>query len=295
MRVFVTGATGFVGSAIVQDLLKAGHQVLGLVRSDASAQALAATGAEVHRGSLEDLDSLQRGASQADGVIHTAFIHDFANFEASCAVEQRVIGALGDALAGTDRPLLVTSGTGLLASGRLATEDDANASSFPRVVSERETEALAARGVRASIVRLPPTVHGKGDHGFVPMLIQLAREKGVSAYIGSGSNHWPAVHRLDAAHLYRLAIEKGVGGVRYHAVAEEGVSFRDIATAIGRHLSLPVVSKTPEEAAGHFGWLAHFTQMDNLASSRKTREQLAWQPDHATLLADLDEGHYFSA
>lgn len=293
MRVFVTGATGFVGSAVVRELLDAGHQVLGLARSDASASALAATGAEVHRGSLEDLDSLRRGVAMADGVIHTAFIHDFSQFEKSCEIERLALGALGDALAGSDRPLLVTSGTGLLAPGRLATEDDANASTFPRVVSEKTTEALAARGIHASVLRLPPTVHGKGDHGFVPILINLARETGVSAYVGEGHNRWPAVHRLDAARLYRLALEKATGGVRYHAVAEEGVPFRDIATTIGRHLNVPVVSKAPEEAAGHFGWFAHFTQIDNHASSAKTRAQLGWKPEQVALIDDLDQGHYF--
>jgi nucleoside-diphosphate-sugar epimerase len=293
MRVFVTGATGFVGSAVVRELLDAGHHVLGLVRSDASASALAATGAEVHRGSLEDLDSLRRGVAMADGVIHTAFIHDFTQFEKSCEIERVALGALGDALAGSSRPLVVTSGTGLLASGRLSTEDDANTSTFPRVVSEKTTEALAARGINASVLRLPPTVHGNGDHGFVPILIKLAREKGESAYVGNGSNRWPAVHRLDAAHLYRLALEKSTGGVRYHAVAEEGVPFRDIATLIGRHLNLPVVSKTPEEAAAHFGWFAHFTQIDNHVSSAKTRAQLGWKPQQVDLIDDLDQGHYF--
>ena len=293
MRVFVTGATGFVGSAIVQELLTAGHHVLCLARSDASASALAATGAEVHRGSLEDMESLRRGASGADGVIHTAFIHDFSKFQESCDIDHRAIAALGDALAGSDRPLVITSGTGLLPSDRLATEDDATASSFPRVASEQAAEALTSRGVRASVVRLPPTVHGKGDHGFVPMLIALAREKGVAAYVGDGSNHWSAVHRLDAARVYRLALENGAGGMRYHGVAEEGVPFRDIAHVIGRHLNIPVVSKTHEEAADHFGWFAHFAQIDNRASSQKTRERLGWKPSQIPLIADLEQGHYF--
>ncbi|ULU25798.1 SDR family oxidoreductase [Dyella terrae] len=294
MRVFVTGATGFVGSAVVRELLDAGHQVVGLVRSDASASALAATGAEVHRGSLEDLESLHRGVAMADGVIHTAFIHDFTQFEKSCEIERVALGAIGDALAGSNRPLVVTSGTGLLASGRLATEEDANTSIFPRVVSEKTTEALAARGINASVLRLPPTVHGNGDHGFVPILINLAREKGESAYVGNGDNRWPAVHRLDAARLYRLALEKSTGGVRYHAVAEEGVPFRDIATLIGRHLDLPVVSKTPEEASAHFGWFAHFTQIDNHVSSARTRAQLGWKPQQVELIDDLGQGHYFN-
>ena len=293
MRVFVTGATGFVGSAVVRELLDAGHEVLGLARSDASAQALVAAGAEVHRGSLEDVDSLRSGAAAADGVIHTAFIHDFANFEASCEVERHAVTALGDALAGTNRPLLVTSGTGLLAPGRLGTEEDAQSSPFPRVVSEQTTEALQQRGVNASVVRLPPTVHGEGDHGFIAILIKLARDKGEAAYVGDGANRWSAVHRRDAARLYRQALEKGVGGVRYHAVAEQ-VPFRDIATAIGRHLPCPVVTKTPEQATDYFGWFAHFAQIDNLVSSARTREQLGWSPREIGLIADLDQGHYFA-
>lgn len=293
MRVFVTGATGFVGSAIVRELLGAGHQVLGLVRSDASASALAATGAQVHRGSLEDLDSLRTGTALVDGVIHTAFIHDFTQFKKSCEIERIALHALGDTLKGSDRPLLVTSGTGLLGAGRLATEDDAYASTFPRVISEKTTEALATHGVNASVVRLPPSVHGRGDHGFVPILINLAHEKGVSAYVGDGDNRWPSVHRFDAARLYRLALEKKKGGVRYHAVADQGVPFRDIAAAIGRHLGVPVVSKTPEEAGEHFGWFAHFAQMDNHVSSEQTRRQLDWLPEQIGLIEDLDQGHYF--
>lgn len=294
MRVFVTGATGFVGTAIVRELLNSGHQVLGLVRSDTSASALAATSATAHRGSLEDLDSLRRGVAMADGVIHTAFIHDFSQFEKSCEIERVALGAIGDALAGSDRPLLVTSGTGLLGAGRLATEADANASTFPRVISEKTTEALAASGVKASVVRLPPSVHGEGDHGFVPILIKLAQEKGMSVYVGDGDNRWPAVHRFDAARVYRLALERNAGGVRYHATAEQGVPFRDIATTIGRHLGVPVASKTPEEAAEHFGWFAHFAQIDNHVSSVQTRAQLGWQPAQVGLIEDLDQGHYFA-
>jgi nucleoside-diphosphate-sugar epimerase len=296
MRVFVTGATGFIGSAIVAELLAAGHEVLGLARSEEAAASLAAAGAEVHRGSLEDLDSLRSAAAATDGVIHTAFIHDFLDLAAAGETDRQAIETLGDALAGSGRPLVVTSGVAHLPPGRLSTEEDApdpGSVAVHRIASEASTLALASRGVRAMLVRLPPSVHGDGDHGFVPALFGIARSQGVSAYVGEGRNRWPAVHRLDAAHLFRRALETGAAGARYHGVADEGVPMRDIAGVLGRRLNVPVVAKAPEEAGGHFGWLAHFVAIDCPASSAQTQERLGWRPRHPGLLADMDRAHYF--
>jgi len=292
MRVFVTGASGWIGSAVTRDLLAAGHKVLGLARSDASARAVAAAGAEVHRGTLDDLDGLARGAAACDGVIHAAFIHDFSNYAAVCAIDEAAIEAMGAALEGTGRPLLVSSGVLGLPPGRLGTEDDTIAAVFPRR-SEAVGLAMAARGVRAMVVRLSPSVHGDGDQGFVPTLVRSARAQGFATYVGDGKNRWPAVHRFDAARLYRLALERGATGSRFHGVADEGVPVRAIAEAIGRRLNVPAVSKTPEEAGVLLGLIGHVLAMDAPASSALTQERLGWRPTGPGLIADLAEGHYF--
>jgi nucleoside-diphosphate-sugar epimerase len=304
VRIFVTGASGWIGSAVVPELLGAGHQVVGLARSESSAEALLAAGAEVRRGSLDDLDVLAATARSVDGVIHLAFKHDIAftgDFDTAVTADRTSIEALADALAGSDRPLVIASGTTGMAVGQVATENDgrdgpANAESglLGRQANARYVLALADRGVRSAVLRLPPTVHGDGDNGFVPKQIDVAREKGVAAYIGDGSNRWPAVHRSDAATLFRLAVEEAPAGSILHAVADEGVPMRDIAATIGRHLDIPASPIAPEDAGGHFGWLAGFLALDVPASSALTRSLLDWHPTGPGLLEDLDQGHYFS-
>jgi nucleoside-diphosphate-sugar epimerase len=306
MRVFVTGASGWIGSAVVPELTGAGHQVTGLARSDASAAALIAAGAEAHRGTLDDLDSLRDAAAASDGVIHLAFKHDLAfsgDFQGAADADRRAVETLGEALAGSDRPFLIASGTLGLSPGQPATEQDGHGSN-PAVAAwgdgprtRWETAefvlSLASRGVRSSVVRLPPTNHGDGDNGFMAALVGIARDKGVSGYLGDGNNRWPAVHRLDSAHLFGLALEKAPAGSTLHAVAEEGVPIRDIAGVIARHLDVPAASIPQEQAADHFSWLAGFLGADSPASSALTRELLGWQPTHPGLIADLEQGHYF--
>jgi nucleoside-diphosphate-sugar epimerase len=291
MRVFVTGATGFIGSLIVQDLIDAGHQVLGLTRSEEGAKFLRDAGAEIHRGDIEDLDSIRSGAAASDGVIHTAFNHDFSKFVANCEQDRKVIEALGSVLQGSDRPLVVTSGTAIAAAaGRLSTEDDppVPSSVIPRGASEEAADAVASRGIRVSVIRLPQ-VHNREKQGLVTYAIQMAREKNVSAYIGEGRNRWAAIHRNDVASLYRLALEKGTTRARYNAVAEEGVAMRDIAEAIGRGLKIPVISITPEKAPEHFGWLGHFAALDMPSSSALTQQRLGWLPtSQPTMIEDLN-------
>ena len=294
MRVFVTGATGFIGSAVVPELVRAGHEVLGLARSDAGVQALTAAGVQAHRGDLTDIESLRSGAAAADAVIHLAFVYDFSKFRENCETDRKAIEAMGAALKGPDCPLIVTSGLGVLAKGRPATEDDAPlplSDQYPRA-SEHAAVALAEKGVKAMVVRLPQ-VHDTRKQGLISSAIQIAREKGVAAYVGEGQNRWAAVHVSDAARLYRLVLEKGRAGARYHAVAEEGFSAREIAEVIGRGLKVPVVSLKPEEAAAHFGWFARFAQWDLTGSSEKTRKELNWTPTGPGLITDLENMRYF--
>ncbi|MEV4550754.1 SDR family oxidoreductase [Nonomuraea wenchangensis] len=302
MRVFVTGASGWIGSALVPELIGAGHQVIGLARSDAAADALAAAGAEVRRGALDDLDVLRDASAAADGVIHLAFKHDLAfsgGFEAAATADRRAVEVMGEALAGSGRPFVLASGLLALLPGRLSTErdhppaDPAPAGPAVRWETARLTVALAERGVRSIVLRLPPTVHGEGDHGFMASLVGIARDKGVAGYVGDGSNRWPAAHRLDVATLFLMALERAPAGSVLHAAAEEGVPFRAIAEVFGRHLGLPVTSIPEGEAGAHFGWLAAFAGTDSPASSKLTRELLGWRPVRQGLLDDLDQGHYF--
>jgi nucleoside-diphosphate-sugar epimerase len=293
MRVFVTGASGFIGSAVVPALISAGHGVLGLARSENAAKALAALGAEVLRGDLNDPDRLRAGAAETEGVVHLGFIHDFDNFEASIRTDRRAIETMGSVLGGSGRPFVFASGVVGLVPGRVATEEvPFDPKSHPRAANAVVALGFAERGVRVSAVRLAPTVHGEGDHGFIKRLVDIAREKGVSGYIGEGRNRWPAVHRLDAARLFRLALEKASAGSVVHGVADEGVPTRTIAEIIGKKLGVPVTSISPEAAGTHFGWLGLFFAMDQPASSALTRERMGWNPTHAGLVEDLEAGHY---
>lgn len=296
MRVFVTGATGFIGAAVVRELLAAAHTVLGLARGDAAATALAQAGVEAHRGELADTDSLAAGARACEGVIHLAFIHDFSRYEANAETDRQALRAMADALEGSGKPLVATSGTTVLAPGRLGTEEDAASPDGPGAIRAASEVALAAadRGVRASVVRLPPTVHGAGDHAFVPALIDIARRTGVAAFVGDGANRWPAVHRLDAARLFRLALEHAAPGSRLHGAAEEGIPMRAIADTIGAGLGVPVRSLTADEAGAHFDWLAGFVAIDNPTSSALTRDSLGWRPQEPGLLTDMRDSGYFS-
>jgi nucleoside-diphosphate-sugar epimerase len=306
MRVFVTGASGWIGSAVVPELIGAGHEVVGLARSDASAAALSAAGATVQLGTLDDLDGLRSTAAESDGAIHLAFKHDIAfsgDFQGAVDADRGAIETLGEALAGSDRPFVIASGLLGLAPGRVATERDGHdpdpgaapmiGAAATRLANAQMTLSFASRGVRSSVLRLPPTVHGDGDNGFIATLVGIARDTGVSGYIGDGVNRWPAVHRADAAHLFRLALEKAPAESTLHAVGDEGVPIRDIAAVIGRHLDLPVVAIAPDDAGAHFTWLAGFLAPDSPASAALTRELLGWQPTQPGLIDDLDQGHYF--
>ena len=295
MRVFVTGATGFIGAAVVSELLGAGHSVLGLARNEEAADKLARAGVEAHRGELTDLDALAAGARACDGVAHLAFIHDFSKFEENIEIDRRAAEAMTSALEGSGKPFVLTAGTALVAPGRVATESDVPADpNTGRAATEQLVLATASRGVRASVVRLSPSVHDEGDHGFVPLLIDIARRTGIAAYVGDGGNRWPAVHRLDAAHLFRLALEKAEPGTRLHGAAEEGIPMYQIAETVGEGLGVPVRSLTPEEAPSHFDWFAGFAQLDGAASSVITRKTLGWEPKQKGLIADMRESGYFS-
>ena len=296
MKVFVTGATGFVGTAVVQELLANGHQVLGLARSEESANKLIAAGAEAHRGDLNDFESLKSGAEVSDAVIHLGFVHDFTRFTEMCELDGKVIEIIGEALLATEKPFLITSGTALFSKDGLTVETDRSVNPHPRIATENAADAVSAKGVKVAVIRLSPSVHGKGDViGFVPTLIRIAKEKGKSAVINDGNNFWPAVHKLDAAKLYRLALEKPFeSGTRYHAVAEQGIPFKDIATFIAERLQVPVVSLNSNEATEHFGWFAHFAKLNNLTSSEETKSALGWEPQHPTLMDDLQSDVYFS-
>jgi nucleoside-diphosphate-sugar epimerase len=294
MRVFVTGASGWIGSALTAELIESGHEVVGLARSDASAAAVRAAGAQVQRGDITDLDSLRAGAEGADGIVHTAFIHDFSAHEDAAAVDFAAVKLFGDLLEGSGRPLVIASGVLGMASVETDRGDWTTASS-PRVRTEQTLLGFADRGIRSSAVRLAPTVHGDGDDGCMARLVSIAREKGVSGYVGDGTGTWPAVHRLDAAHLFRLALESAPAGSALHAIDDEAVSLREVAAVIGRHLDVPVVSIAPEDAAAHFDWLGRFLGMNSRASSAITRELLGWEPTHPRLIEDLELGHYFRA
>jgi nucleoside-diphosphate-sugar epimerase len=308
MRIFVTGASGWIGSAVVPELMNSGHQVVGLARSDASANALLAAGVEVERGSLDDLELLHTVARASDGVIHLAFKHELAfggDFLGAATADRQAVDTFADALAGTDRPLIIASGTLGLSPGQVATELDGHVlhagaalideGPLTRWATAEFVLSLSTQGIRSSVMRLPPTNHGEGDNGFMATLVAIAREKGVSGYVGDGSNRWPAVHRLDSAHLFALALSDAPAGSTLHAVADEGVPLREVAEVIARHLNVPVASIAPEDAAEHFTWLSRFISMDSPASSALTRELLDWQPVRPGLIADLDEGHYFSS
>lgn len=286
MRVFVTGATGFIGAAVVQELLKAGHQVVGLARSEAAAAALKIAGVAVHHGSVEDLDSLRKGVEQVDAVVHLGFIHDFSKYVENCEIDRRAITAMGEVLTG---PMVVASGTVL---AREEWGPAADSKIMPRAATEEAVATVVAMGRNAVSVRLTPTVHGEGDKGFIPMIIQMAKEKGVAGYIGDGANRWPAVHRLDAARLFRLALENAEPGKAYHAVAEDGISTKELATVMGKHVGVPVKSIAAEDAAAHFGWFGGFWGADLASSGKKTQEQLGWKPVEVGLIADMEQGYF---